>query len=55
MGLAQTWRFQTRSYFEEAFRQGYLLTDFIFIRGDHPRSFYVFSDGERRLGVFKKD
>lgn len=47
--LAQTWRMSTRIYFEVLFRSGYLASDFIFLPGANPRSFYVLSDGERTL------
>jgi predicted GNAT superfamily acetyltransferase len=47
--LALKWRMHTRSLFEELFRRGYLVTDFIFLPGTHPRSFYVLSYGESTL------
>jgi predicted GNAT superfamily acetyltransferase len=49
--LATNWRLQTRSLFEEAFAKGYLVTDFIFLKEERfPRSYYVLSYGERKLG-----
>jgi predicted GNAT superfamily acetyltransferase len=49
--LATNWRLQTRSLFEEAFTKGYLVTDFIFLKEERfPRSYYVLSYGERKLG-----
>ena len=47
--LAVLWRQHSRSLFETLFQAGYLVTDFVFLRGDHPRSFYVLSDGERQM------
>jgi predicted GNAT superfamily acetyltransferase len=47
--LALRWRTHTRSLFEDLFRRGYLVTDFIFLPGTHPRSFYVLSYGESTL------
>ncbi len=52
--LALNWRLHTRQIFRGLFEQGYIVTDFIFMRGESPRSFYVLSDGERRLGGFRK-
>jgi predicted GNAT superfamily acetyltransferase len=49
--LALEWRTHTRDLFESLFANGYLVTDFIFMPGAHPRSFYVLSYGERTLGV----
>lgn len=53
-GLARRWRLQTRELFQSLFGRGYLVTDFLFLRGESPRSFYVLSDGERQLGAFQK-
>lgn len=47
--LAQFWRLQTRRLFEEVFASGYLVTDFIYLQGPQPRSFYVLSYGESTL------
>jgi predicted GNAT superfamily acetyltransferase len=48
-GLALEWRLQTRQIFETLFDQGYLVTDFIYLRGTSPRSYYVLSHGESTL------
>ena len=47
--LALRWRMHTRSLFEDLFSRGYLVTDFVFLKGTHPRSFYVLSYGESTL------
>lgn len=47
--LALIWRTQTRRLFEEVFADGYLVTDFIYLPGSLPRSFYVLSYGESTL------
>lgn len=50
-GLAQRWRLQTRSLFEQAFMKGYLVTDFVYLKEErYPRSYYVLSHGEGTLG-----
>jgi predicted GNAT superfamily acetyltransferase len=49
MGLALRWRLHTRTLFEELFEAGYLVTDFVYLKGTHPRSFYVLSYGESTL------
>lgn len=49
LSLAQAWREHTRHLFEELFALGYLVTDFVFLPGTHPRSFYVLSHGESTL------
>jgi predicted GNAT superfamily acetyltransferase len=49
--LGLEWRIQTRGLFESLFANGYLVTDFVFLPGAHPRSFYVLSHGERTLGA----
>jgi predicted GNAT superfamily acetyltransferase len=48
-GLALAWRLHVRGLFESLFRDGYLATDFVHLRGAQPRSFYVFSQGEMTL------
>jgi predicted GNAT superfamily acetyltransferase len=48
--LARIWRLHVRELLQDLFTRGYLITDFIFLKGEHPRSFYVLSDGERKLG-----
>jgi predicted GNAT superfamily acetyltransferase len=47
--LAQRWRFHTRYIFEELFTTGYLVTDFIYLPGSSPRSFYVLVHGNLTL------
>lgn len=49
MELALRWRVHTRLLFEDLFTRGYLVTDFVFLKGTHPRSFYVLSYGESTL------
>ncbi|NJN43889.1 MAG: hypothetical protein HC806_03580 [Anaerolineae bacterium] len=48
LGLA--WRLHVRTLMQDLFERGYLITDFVYLRGEHPRSFYVLSHGERTLG-----
>ncbi len=51
MSLANAWRQHTRQIFEGAFSEGYLVTDFVYLKGEtHPRSYYVMSHGEGTLG-----
>ena len=48
--LARDWRFFTREFFETAFAEGYIVTDFVFDKGENsPRSFYILTDGESTL------
>lgn len=47
--LALAWRFHTRNLFEELFQRGYLVTDFIFLRGRQPRSYYALTHGDSTL------
>ena len=47
--LAMEWRMHTRSLFEDLFAQGYLVTDFVYLPGTHPRSFYVMSHGDSTI------
>ena len=47
--LALEWRLHSRVLFEEVFKRGYLVTDFIHLPGRYPRSFYVLSFGESTL------
>ena len=49
LALALEWRTHTRLLFEELFRFGFMATDFVYLPGAYPRSFYVFSNGERTL------
>ena len=49
--LAKDWRFFTREVFEDVFRAGYIVTDFIYDRSEAiPHSFYLLTDGESRIG-----
>lgn len=49
--LAQEWRSLTRSVFESAFEEGYIVTDFVHLAGEtYPRSYYVLSAGDSTLG-----
>jgi len=47
--LALEWRMHTRTIFHDMFAVGYLVTDFIFLPGSQPRSYYVLSFGESTL------
>jgi predicted GNAT superfamily acetyltransferase len=44
--LALEWRLHTRKIFQDTFNAGYLVTDFIYLPGSQPRSYYVLSFGE---------
>ena len=44
-GLALVWRMHSRYLFQEAFSAGYLVTDFLYLAGSQPRSYYVLSHG----------
>ena len=51
LALARTWRGHSRSLFEALFHQGYLVTDFVFLRGEtSPRAYYVLLQGESTFG-----
>ncbi len=51
LGLAAEWRALTRVIFENAFARGYVVTDFVHLKGEKfPRSYYVLSLGEATLG-----
>lgn len=47
--LALRWRQHSQSLFTDLFERGYLVTDFVFLKGTHPRSFYVLTYGESQL------
>ncbi len=47
--LALEWRLHTRKIFETLFNRGYVITDFVYLPGKFPRSFYVLSNGESTL------
>lgn len=50
-GLALAWRMHTREIFEQAFAAGYMVTDFVHLKGERvPRSYYVLSHGDSTLG-----
>lgn len=48
--LGLTWRLHIRELLQDLFARGYLITDFVYLKGEHPRSFYVLSNGEQTLG-----
>ena len=48
--LALAWRLHIRHFLQNLFARGYLITDFVYLKGEYPRSFYVLSDGRRTLG-----
>lgn len=49
--LARAWRQHTREIFEHTFAEGYMVTDFVYLKGETiPRSYYVLSHGESQLG-----
>ena len=50
MELALQWRLHSRLVFENLFDLGYLITDFVFLPGQLPRSYYVLSRGDHTLG-----
>ena len=47
--LAFEWRMHTRTIFQDVFATGYLVTDFVFLPGSQPRSYYVLSYGDGTL------
>lgn len=50
LSLAKDWRFFTREIFEESFKAGYIVTDFIYDRSEiSPRGFYILTDGESTI------
>jgi predicted GNAT superfamily acetyltransferase len=51
LGLARAWREHSRPLFEAAFQQGYLVTDFVYLRGEtSPRAYYILLQGETTFG-----
>ena len=48
--LARQWRLYTRVVFELFFNHGYMITDFVYLPGDEPRSYYVLTHGEATIG-----
>ncbi len=51
LDLAWRWRLHIREVFLELFDRGYIVTDFLHLKGPTPRSFYVVTYGESTLGV----
>lgn len=49
LSVAQDWRFHTRQLFERFFTAGYLVTDFVYLPGAFPRSYYAFTHGDSSL------
>lgn len=49
LDLGLEWRMHTRSLFEYLFRIGYIVTDFVYLPGTYPRSFYALSHGDSTL------
>lgn len=47
--LAKAWRQHTQEIFTKTFQAGYLVTDFVYLPGTNPRSFYLLSYGESTL------
>jgi len=47
--LGILWSYQVRSMFVALFNHGYFVTDFIYLPGSPPRSYYVLSDGNAEL------
>ncbi len=50
LDLALRWRLHIREVLETLFARGYLITEFIHLRGQPGRSFYALSHGESTLG-----
>lgn len=51
LGLARAWRQHSRAVFEETFRLGYLVTDFVYLKGEtSPRAYYVLIQGGTTFG-----
>jgi predicted GNAT superfamily acetyltransferase len=49
--LASAWRAHLHQLLGEAFRQGYLATDFLHLKGERfPRSYYLLSHGQAAIG-----
>jgi predicted GNAT superfamily acetyltransferase len=49
MDLSRRWRLHSRGMFENLFQRGYLITDFVYLPGKTPRSYYVLTHGEGTL------
>lgn len=50
LDLARQWRLYSRVVFELFFNHGYMITDFIYMPGEEPRSYYVLTHGEATIG-----
>lgn len=51
-GLAAAWRDHIQAILQDAFQRGYLVTDFLYLKGERlPRSYYLLSHGEALLGM----
>jgi predicted GNAT superfamily acetyltransferase len=51
LGLARAWRQHSRALFEQAFGLGYLVSDFVYLRGEtSPRAYYILLQGETTFG-----
>ena len=49
--LAAAWRQHLYHLLQDAFRRGYLATDFLYLKGERfPRSYYLLSQGQAALG-----
>ncbi len=51
--LARDWRFFAREFFEIAFANKYIVTDFVFDAHAQPRGFYLLTHGESALDEFE--
>lgn len=49
LDLALKWRLHVRELFIEVFKLGYIVTDFVYEKGEIPQSYYVLSHGESTL------
>lgn len=49
--LALEWRMYSRTIFQLLFHNGYIVTDFVYLPGNHARAYYVLSHGQSLLGV----
>lgn len=49
MDLAKVWRQHSREYLMALFESGYLVSDFVYLPGAAPRSFYILVHGESTL------
>jgi predicted GNAT superfamily acetyltransferase len=49
--LAVQWRLHSRAIFEALFARSYLVTDYVYLPGNHPRGYYILSHGNSTLGA----